>query len=145
MLFLNETHCVCVCVFVCDRDDPHRVVDYRGQSYMAMGSKDRAVHLLYVASETKTVSMMRGHVGSIRAVLLCEEQHLIISAGCDASIRSLRLRGLEFILQIMTMMNDEVDLMLCVFIWQVLVFEDRQVCDGAVWSHRHRQLPGCPR
>jgi len=72
-------------VFV--REDPHRVLDYRGGLLMATGSKDRLVHLLYVASEIKTVAVMRGHVGSIRAVLLCEERNLLITAGCDASIR----------------------------------------------------------
>lgn len=90
-------------MFACDREDPHRVVDYTGKSFMAMGSKDRAVHLFYVGSETKTVSVMRGHIGSIRAVLLCEDQHLIITTGCDASIRSLSLKGLEFILLMMMM------------------------------------------
>lgn len=54
---------------------------------MATGSKDRVVHLLYVASETKAVAVMKGHVGSIRAVLLCEERDLLITASCDASIR----------------------------------------------------------
>uniref|UniRef100_A0A3Q3JNJ7 Uncharacterized protein n=1 Tax=Monopterus albus TaxID=43700 RepID=A0A3Q3JNJ7_MONAL len=50
-------------------EDPHRVVDYRGGTLMATGSKDRAVHLFYVASKTKVVSVMKGHVASIRAVL----------------------------------------------------------------------------
>ncbi len=74
-------------MFGFDREDPHRVVDYRGGSLMATGSKDRAVHLLFVASEIETVSVMKGHVGSIRAVLLCEDRDLVITAGCDASIR----------------------------------------------------------
>uniref|UniRef100_UPI0037E8EB47 F-box and WD repeat domain containing protein 10B n=1 Tax=Semicossyphus pulcher TaxID=241346 RepID=UPI0037E8EB47 len=70
-----------------DKEDPHRVMDYRGGRLMATGSKERVVQLLYVASETKTVSVLKGHVGSIRAVLLCEERHLLITASCDASIR----------------------------------------------------------
>uniref|UniRef100_A0A3Q3JNP7 Uncharacterized protein n=1 Tax=Monopterus albus TaxID=43700 RepID=A0A3Q3JNP7_MONAL len=57
------------CVLEFDREDPHRVVDYRGGTLMATGSKDRAVHLFYVASKTKVVSVMKGHVASIRAVL----------------------------------------------------------------------------
>lgn len=69
------------------REDPHRTVDYRGGSLMATGSKDRVAHLLYVASETKAVSAMKGHVGSIRAVLLCEDRGLLITASCDASVR----------------------------------------------------------
>lgn len=73
--------------FVFSREDPHRVMDYRGGLFMATGSKDRVVRLLYVASETKVVSVMKGHVGSIRAVLLCEDRDLLITAGCDASIR----------------------------------------------------------
>lgn len=72
---------------VFDREDPHRVVDYRGGSLMATGSKDRTVNLLYLGSETKALSVMKGHVGSIRAVLLCGDRDLVITAGCDASIR----------------------------------------------------------
>uniref|UniRef100_A0A3B4UGY0 F-box and WD repeat domain containing 10 n=1 Tax=Seriola dumerili TaxID=41447 RepID=A0A3B4UGY0_SERDU len=75
-----------------NKEDPHRVVDYRGRSFMATGSKDRAVHLFYVASETKAVSVMKGHIGSIRAVLLCEDRDLVITASCDASIRCWSLK-----------------------------------------------------
>ncbi|XP_072229389.1 F-box and WD repeat domain containing protein 10B [Leuresthes tenuis] len=78
-----------------DKEDPHRVLDYKGGLLMATGSKDRLVHLLYVASETNTVAVMRGHVGSIRAVLLCEERNLLITAGCDASIRCWNLKTNE--------------------------------------------------
>ncbi|XP_071318147.1 F-box and WD repeat domain containing protein 10B isoform X2 [Trachinotus anak] len=74
------------------KEDPHRVVDYRGGSFMAKGSKDRVAHLFYVASETRAVSVMKGHVGSIRAVLLCEDRHLLITASCDASIRCWSLK-----------------------------------------------------
>lgn len=70
-----------------DRDDPHRVVDYGGGSLMVMGSKDCAVRLLHVASRTKVVAVMKGHVGSIRAMLLCEDRNLVLTASCDASIR----------------------------------------------------------
>uniref|UniRef100_A0A8C4GEP3 F-box and WD repeat domain containing 10 n=1 Tax=Dicentrarchus labrax TaxID=13489 RepID=A0A8C4GEP3_DICLA len=75
-----------------DKEDLLRVVGYKGGPLMAMSSKDRAVHLLYVASETKVVSVMKGHVGSIRAVLLCEERDLVITASCDASIRCWNLK-----------------------------------------------------
>ncbi|XP_044035328.1 F-box/WD repeat-containing protein 10 [Siniperca chuatsi] len=75
-----------------NKEDPHRVVDYRGGSLMATGSKDRVVHLLYVASETKVVSVMKGHVGSIRAVLLCEDRDVVITASCDSSIRCWNLK-----------------------------------------------------
>ncbi|KAM7370542.1 hypothetical protein PAMP_010078 [Pampus punctatissimus] len=63
-----------------------------GGSFMATGSKNRVVNLLYVASETKAVAVMKGHVGSIRAVLLCEERDLLITASCDASIRCWNLK-----------------------------------------------------
>lgn len=71
-----------------DREDPHRVLDYRGGSLMAVGSKDCAVHLFYVGSKRAALSVMKGHVGSIRAVLLCKDLGLVITASCDASIRS---------------------------------------------------------
>ncbi|TKS89550.1 F-box/WD repeat-containing protein 10 F-box and WD-40 domain-containing protein 10 [Collichthys lucidus] len=70
-----------------DKEDPHRVMDYRGGSFMATGSKDRAVQLLYVGTKTDVLSVMKGHVGSIRAVLLCEDRDLVITASYDASIR----------------------------------------------------------
>lgn len=71
----------------CDSEDPHRVLDYRGGPLMAVGSKDRAVHLLSLGSETKVLRVMKGHVGIIRDVLLCEERDLAITASSDASIR----------------------------------------------------------
>lgn len=74
-------------MFEFHREDSHRVVDYRGRTLMAVGSKDRVVHLFYVASDTKFVSVMKGHVASIRAVLLCEDRNLVITASADASIR----------------------------------------------------------
>lgn len=74
-------------MLVFGREDAHRVLDYRGGPLMALASKDRTVHLLYVASETRNVAVMKGHVGSIRAVLLCEDRDLLITASCDASIR----------------------------------------------------------
>lgn len=54
---------------------------------MATGSKDRAVQLLYVGTKIDVLSVMKGHVGSIRAVLLCEERDLVITASYDSSIR----------------------------------------------------------
>ncbi|XP_034415228.1 F-box/WD repeat-containing protein 10 [Cyclopterus lumpus] len=69
------------------KQDPHRVVDFRGGPLMATGSKDRVARLLHVASETKAVAALSGHLGSIRAVLLCEDRGLLMTAGCDGSIR----------------------------------------------------------
>uniref|UniRef100_A0A667ZW36 F-box and WD repeat domain containing 10 n=1 Tax=Myripristis murdjan TaxID=586833 RepID=A0A667ZW36_9TELE len=72
--------------------DPHRVVDYRGGQVMAVGSKDRMLHLLSVASTKEIAPVMKGHVGSIRAVLLCEDRDLVISGGYDFSIRCWNLK-----------------------------------------------------
>ncbi|XP_033975548.1 F-box/WD repeat-containing protein 10 [Trematomus bernacchii] len=90
MVPMEERNVYCGAYFtkvLLDKEDPHRVVDYRGGLFMATGSKDRLVHLLHVGSETKMVSVMKGHVGSVRAVLLCEDRELLITASCDASIR----------------------------------------------------------
>ncbi|XP_035997984.1 F-box/WD repeat-containing protein 10 isoform X3 [Fundulus heteroclitus] len=69
------------------REDKRRVLDYKGGFLMAMSSKNPWVQLLHVASETKTVAVMKGHVGPVRAVLLCPDRDLLITAGCDATIR----------------------------------------------------------
>ncbi|KAK2884556.1 hypothetical protein Q8A73_021030 [Channa argus] len=75
-----------------NKEDSHRVVDYRGRLLMALGSRDRALQLFHVASETKVVSVLKGHVASIRAVLLCEDRNLVITASSDASIRCWNLK-----------------------------------------------------
>ncbi|XP_018521799.2 LOW QUALITY PROTEIN: F-box and WD repeat domain containing protein 10B [Lates calcarifer] len=92
---MEERNVYCGAYFtkvVLNKEDPNRVVDYRGSSFMATASKDRVLHLFYVASETRVVSVMKGHVGSIRAVLLCEDRNLVITASCDASIRCWNLK-----------------------------------------------------
>uniref|UniRef100_A0A3P9BBI8 F-box and WD repeat domain containing 10 n=1 Tax=Maylandia zebra TaxID=106582 RepID=A0A3P9BBI8_9CICH len=75
-----------------DNEDPYRVLDYRGGLLLATGSKDRLVRLFYVSSETEDVSVLKGHVGSIRAVLLCEDRDLLITASFDTSIRCWNLK-----------------------------------------------------
>nr|XP_057934185.1 F-box/WD repeat-containing protein 10 [Doryrhamphus excisus] len=75
-----------------DEEDPHRVVDYRGGPFLSTASKDRTVRLFYVATEAKHVALMKGHVGSIRVVLLCPERELVITASCDSSIRCWSVR-----------------------------------------------------
>uniref|UniRef100_A0A4W6DZC6 F-box and WD repeat domain containing 10 n=1 Tax=Lates calcarifer TaxID=8187 RepID=A0A4W6DZC6_LATCA len=80
---MEERNVYCGAYFtkvVLNKEDPNRVVDYRGSSFMATASKDRFV------------SVMKGHVGSIRAVLLCEDRNLVITASCDASIRCWNLK-----------------------------------------------------
>ncbi|XP_074518693.1 F-box and WD repeat domain containing protein 10B [Halichoeres trimaculatus] len=70
-----------------DEEDFYRVVDYKGGTLMATGSKDWMAKLFYVASQAKTVSVLKGHVGSIRAVFLCEDRDLLITGSSDSSIR----------------------------------------------------------
>ncbi|XP_022047052.2 F-box/WD repeat-containing protein 10 isoform X1 [Acanthochromis polyacanthus] len=94
-LQMEERNVYCGAYFtkvLLSKKDPHRVLDYRGGSLMATGSKDSLVNLLYVASETTKVATMRGHVGSIRAVLLCEDRDLVITGSRDASIRCWNLK-----------------------------------------------------
>ncbi|XP_023127066.2 F-box/WD repeat-containing protein 10 isoform X2 [Amphiprion ocellaris] len=94
-LQMEERNVYCGAYFtkvLLSKEDPHRVLDFRGGSLMATGSQDRLVNLLYVASETRTVATMRGHVGSIQVVLLCEDRDLVITGSRDASIRCWNLK-----------------------------------------------------
>ncbi|KAM4623589.1 F-box/WD repeat-containing protein 10-like [Polymixia lowei] len=75
-----------------EKEDPYRVADYGGRQLVATGSKDRRVHLLNVASKEEVTPVIKGHAGSVRAVLLCEDRGLVISAGYDLSIRCWNLR-----------------------------------------------------
>ncbi|XP_035389452.1 CMT1A duplicated region transcript 1 protein [Electrophorus electricus] len=70
-----------------DREDPGRVVHYDGGRVAALGSRDRAVRLLDVPLLKEAPLMMTGHAGSVRAVLVCEERALVISASYDLTIR----------------------------------------------------------
>ncbi|KAM3591493.1 uncharacterized protein V6R79_002674 [Siganus canaliculatus] len=74
------------------KKDPHRVTDYRGGSLMATSTKNDTVHLLHMASETKVQTVLKGHSRRVRAVLLCEDRGLVITAGCDLSIRCWSLK-----------------------------------------------------
>ncbi|XP_068439558.1 F-box and WD repeat domain containing protein 10B isoform X2 [Clinocottus analis] len=77
-----------------EKEDSHRVVDYRGGALMATGSKDRVACLFHVASEMKAVAVatLSGHTGAIQAVLLCEDRDLLVTAGRDMSIRCWSLK-----------------------------------------------------
>ncbi|CAL8283038.1 unnamed protein product [Merluccius merluccius] len=66
-----------------------------GGRLVAIGSKDRIVRLLSVASKKEVVPVLRGHVGSVRTVLVCEDRDLVISAGYDLSIRCWSLKTSE--------------------------------------------------
>lgn len=63
---------------------------YAGGQFVAVGSRDRTIKLLHVAS-SKDPLVIQGHAGSVRAVLVCEEKDLVISASYDLSIRLVRL------------------------------------------------------
>uniref|UniRef100_A0A3Q4BYG8 Uncharacterized protein n=1 Tax=Mola mola TaxID=94237 RepID=A0A3Q4BYG8_MOLML len=89
---MEERNVYCSAYFTSVLEDPNRVVDYTGGSLMAMGSKDCKVHLVHVTSKMKIFTVMKGHVGSIRAVLLCEDRDLVITASCDANIRCWNLK-----------------------------------------------------
>ncbi|KAF0025705.1 hypothetical protein F2P81_022586 [Scophthalmus maximus] len=87
---MHERNVYCGSYFVnvlLNNPDPHRVVDYGGRAFLATGSKDCAVRLFSLALEAKTESVLRGHAGGVRAVLLCEDRGLVITGSCDASIR----------------------------------------------------------
>ncbi|XP_073685094.1 F-box and WD repeat domain containing protein 10B [Garra rufa] len=75
-----------------EREDPSRVMHYAGGQLVAVGSKDRTVRLLHVPSLKEIPPVIQGHAGSIRAVLVCEERDLVISASYDLSIRCWNLK-----------------------------------------------------
>ncbi|KAK2876194.1 hypothetical protein Q8A67_020290 [Cirrhinus molitorella] len=75
-----------------EREDPSRVMHYAGGQLVAVGSKDRTVRLLHVPSLKEIPPVIQGHAGSIRAVLVCEDRDLIISASYDLSIRCWNLK-----------------------------------------------------
>ncbi|XP_043109355.1 CMT1A duplicated region transcript 1 protein [Puntigrus tetrazona] len=75
-----------------EREDPSRVMHYAGGQLVAVGSKDRIIRLLHVPSLKEIPPVIQGHAGSIRAVLVCEERDLVISASYDLSIRCWNLK-----------------------------------------------------
>uniref|UniRef100_A0A3Q3A3B3 F-box and WD repeat domain containing 10 n=1 Tax=Kryptolebias marmoratus TaxID=37003 RepID=A0A3Q3A3B3_KRYMA len=88
---MEERNVFCGAYFTKVLEYHQRVLDYRGGFLMATSSKDRLVRLLCVASETKTVAAMKGR-GAVRAVQLCEDRDLLITAGCDECIRCWNLK-----------------------------------------------------
>ncbi|XP_026771329.3 F-box and WD repeat domain containing protein 10B [Pangasianodon hypophthalmus] len=75
-----------------DREDPSRVIHYGGGRMVALGSRDRSVRLLDTMLVKEVPPLMHGHAGSVRAVLVCEERELVISASYDLSIRCWNLK-----------------------------------------------------
>ncbi|XP_077056463.1 F-box and WD repeat domain containing protein 10B isoform X3 [Siphateles boraxobius] len=75
-----------------EREDPSRVIHYAGGQFVAVGSRDRTIRFLHVASPKEVPLVIQGHAGSVRAVLVCEEKDLVISASYDLSIRCWNLK-----------------------------------------------------
>ncbi|RXN10171.1 CMT1A duplicated region transcript 1 [Labeo rohita] len=80
-----------------EREDPSRVMHYAGGQLVAAGSKDRIVRLLHVPSLKEIPPVIQGHAGSIKAVLVCEERDLVISASYDLSIREVLTMSFLFL------------------------------------------------
>ncbi|KTG34530.1 hypothetical protein cypCar_00003390 [Cyprinus carpio] len=80
-----------------EREDPSRVMHYAGGQLVAVGSKDRIIRLLHVPSLEEIPPVIQGHAGSIRAVLVCEERDLVISASYDLSIREVLTMSFLFL------------------------------------------------
>ncbi|XP_061666057.1 F-box/WD repeat-containing protein 10 isoform X2 [Syngnathoides biaculeatus] len=113
-----------------DDEDPHRVVDYKGGPLLSTASKDRAVRLLYVATAAKHVALMKGHVGSIRVVLLCPERHLVITASCDSSIRCWSVRTDQCVL----VLYGHSSMINCLDIHADRLVSGAKDCTAKVWS-----------
>ncbi|KAM9774050.1 F-box/WD repeat-containing protein 10 [Syngnathus typhle] len=113
-----------------DTEDPHRVVDYKGGPMLSTASKDRAVRLLYVGATTKEVGLMKGHVGSIRVVLLCPERQLVITASCDTSIRCWSVRTDQCVL----VLYGHSSMINCLDIHADRLVSGAKDCTAKVWS-----------
>ncbi|KAM8729516.1 F-box and WD repeat domain containing protein 10B [Acanthopagrus schlegelii] len=123
-----------------NKEDAHRVMDYRGGSLMATGSKDRVAQLLYVASETTVVSVMKGHVGRIRAVLLCQDRDLLVTASCDASIRCWNLKTDRCVMAL----YGHTGTVNCLDVHADRLVSGAKDCQVKVWSlHTGKHFEGC--
>uniref|UniRef100_A0A673JVD6 F-box and WD repeat domain containing 10 n=1 Tax=Sinocyclocheilus rhinocerous TaxID=307959 RepID=A0A673JVD6_9TELE len=89
---LEERNVYCGVYNISVLEDPSRVMHYAGGQLLAVGSKDRIIRLLHVPSLKEIPPVIQGHAGSIRAVLVCEERDLVISASYDLSIRCWNLK-----------------------------------------------------
>uniref|UniRef100_A0A8C1Q1C0 F-box and WD repeat domain containing 10 n=1 Tax=Cyprinus carpio TaxID=7962 RepID=A0A8C1Q1C0_CYPCA len=89
---LEERNVYCGVYNISVLEDPSRVMHYAGGQLVAVGSKDRIIRLLHVPSLEEIPPVIQGHAGSIRAVLVCEERDLVISASYDLSIRCWNLK-----------------------------------------------------
>ncbi|KAM5274853.1 LOW QUALITY PROTEIN: F-box and WD repeat domain containing protein 10B [Ctenodactylus gundi] len=69
-----------------DTWDRNRVIHFSGGELVAVSS-NRKIQLLDIAQVKELPIEFRGHVGSIRALLLCEEENFLLSGSYDLSIR----------------------------------------------------------
>ncbi|XP_058139433.1 F-box and WD repeat domain containing protein 10B isoform X2 [Dasypus novemcinctus] len=69
-----------------DTWDQNRVIHYSGGDRIAVSS-NRKIHLLDIIQIKQLPIEFRGHAGSIRALILCEEENFILSGSYDLSIR----------------------------------------------------------
>ncbi|XP_023575141.1 CMT1A duplicated region transcript 1 protein isoform X3 [Octodon degus] len=69
-----------------DMWDQNRVIHFSGGDLVAVSS-NRKIHLLDISQVKQLPIMFRGHVGSIRALFLCEEENFLLSGSYDLSIR----------------------------------------------------------
>ncbi|XP_069785657.1 F-box and WD repeat domain containing protein 10B isoform X2 [Narcine bancroftii] len=72
--------------------DPNRVIHYSGGIMIASGSSDRKIRFLDIKRSKKITSVIQGHAGSIKTLLLCEEQNFVLSGSFDLSIRRWNLK-----------------------------------------------------
>uniref|UniRef100_A0A3B1JC25 F-box and WD repeat domain containing 10 n=1 Tax=Astyanax mexicanus TaxID=7994 RepID=A0A3B1JC25_ASTMX len=112
------------------REDPSRVIHYSGGQMVAVGSKDRAVRLLDVTQIKEVPLLMQGHAGSVRAVLICEERGLIISASYDLSIRCWNLKTGECTM----LLSGHMGTITCLDLHEDLLVSGARDCRVKVWS-----------
>ncbi|XP_032899847.1 CMT1A duplicated region transcript 1 protein [Amblyraja radiata] len=67
--------------------DPSRVIHYCGGQLIAYGSSDRKIRFLDIGHSTDIKRVIQGHAGSIKALVLSEDQNFVISGSFDLSIR----------------------------------------------------------
>lgn len=68
-------------------ENPHRVVHTDGGELIALGSKDRKVRFINSTSGKDVSPLIKGHVGSIKCVFICEKKRIVLSGSYDTSIR----------------------------------------------------------
>ncbi|XP_016041971.2 F-box and WD repeat domain containing protein 10B isoform X2 [Erinaceus europaeus] len=72
--------------------DQNRVIHYSGGNLVAIAS-NRKIQLLDIMQAKEIPIRFRGHAGSIRTIILCEEENFLLSGSYDLSIRYWDLRS----------------------------------------------------